>query len=43
MLTQRAMKFTPLEAVEVELCIAVIDLRIQEFQRTEAIKLFQKK
>ena len=29
--------------MEVELCIAPIDLRLQELERTEAIKLFQKK
>ena len=42
MLILKAMKSTPLEAMEAELCITPIDLRLQELQRTEAIKLFQK-
>ena len=42
MLILRSMKSTPLDAMEAELGIAPIDLRIQELQRTEAVKLFQK-
>ena len=42
MLIAGAVKSTPLEAMEAELCIALIDLRLQELQRTEAIKLLQK-
>ena len=38
----RAMKFTPFETMEAELCIAPIDLRRQGLQRNEDIKLFQK-
>ena len=36
------MKSTSLEAMEAELCIARIDLRLQELQTTEAIKIFPK-
>ena len=42
MLIAGAVKSTPLEAMEAELYIALIDLRLQELQRTEAIKLLQK-
>ena len=38
-----AMKSTPTEALENELNIAPIDLRLEELQRMEAIKLLQKK
>ena len=38
----RAMKSTPTEALESELNIVPIDLRLEEFQRMEAMKLFQK-
>ena len=38
----RAMKSTPTEALESELNIVPIDLRLEELQRMEAMKLFQK-
>ena len=38
----RAMKSTPTEAFESELNIAPIDLRLEELQRMEAIKILQK-
>ena len=38
----RAMKSTPTEAIESELNIAPIDLRLEELQRMEAIKILQK-
>ena len=38
----RAMRFTPMEVMETGLCIAPIDLRLNELQRTEAIKSFKK-
>ena len=37
-----AVKSTPLEEMEAELCIAPIDLRLQELQRTKAIKFSPK-
>ena len=42
MLILKAMKFTPFETMEADLCIAPIDLRRQELQRNEDIKFFQK-
>ena len=42
MLILRSMKSSPLDAMEAELCISPIDLRLQELQRNEAIKLLQK-
>ena len=42
MLVLRAMKFTPTETLESELNIVPIDLRNEELQRMEAIKLLQK-
>ena len=38
----RAMKSTPSEALESELNITPIDLRLQELQRIESVKLLQK-
>ena len=37
----RIMKSTPLEAIESEMATTPIDLRIEELQRHEAIKLYQ--
>ena len=42
MVIPRTMKFIPLEIMKAQLCIAPIDLSLQELQRTEGIKLFQK-
>ena len=42
MLILRAMKSTPTDALESELNILPIDLRLEELQRIEAIKLLQK-
>ena len=36
----RTMKSTPLEAIESEMATTPIDLRIEELQRHEAIKLY---